>query len=276
MELPQSSWGRRYRQTWQNICRMQIPLHAAYASYYLVLAMFPALLLMLCVLRYTSLTVTDLVALLDAFLPKALTDTAENLVFSIYQNASGTVLGLSAVTTLWSASRGIYGVLRGLNAIYGVSENRGYFYTRTISLAYTFAFILVLLVTLALHVFGSALLGALTMVDNRVLIFLIDLIDLRFLLLLAVQSLVFTLMFMVLPNQRNGFWESLPGGVLASLGWLVFSDVFSIYVENFNRYANVYGSVYAVALGMLWLYCCISILFWGGALNHSLKNMEKM
>ena len=112
------------------------------------------------------------------------------------------------------------------------------------------------------------------MVDNGIVIFLMDLVDLRFFLLLILQSLIFTLMFMVLPNQRNRFVASLPGGILSSIGWLVFSDLFSIYVENFNSYSNIYGSVYAVALGMLWLYCCLSILFYGGALNHFLNARE--
>lgn len=267
--------GKGYH-AWQSVRQMQIPLHAAYAAYFIVLSLFPGLLLILSALRYTGLDVGDLVGLLADFLPRALMDMVEELVFSTYQNATGTVLGISAVAALWSSSRGIFGLLRGLNAIYGVSENRGYVYTRTISLVYTFAFFLVLLLTLALHVFGNALIGALTMVDNAVLIFFMDLIDLRFFLLLVLQSLVFTVMFMALPNKRNGFWESLPGGVLSSLGWLVFSDLFSIYVENFNKYANIYGSVYAIALGLLWLYCCMSILFYGGALNQYLKNMEKL
>lgn len=258
------------------ISRMHIPLHAAYAAYFIVLAIFPGLLLILSILGYTGLDVTNLLELLAEILPKALMSMAEDLVFSVYQNASGTVLGISAVAALWSASRGIYGVLRGLNAIYDVSESRNYLYTRSISLVYTFFFLVVLVLTLVLHVFGNTLLSTLTMVDNPVLIFLVDLIDLRFLLLLVIQSLLFTLMFMVLPNKRNRFWESLPGGVFASLGWLVYSDLFSIYVENFNRYSNIYGSVYAVALGLLWLYCCMSILFYGGALNRYLKNMENM
>ena len=103
---------------------------------------------------------------------------------------------------------------------------------------------------------------------------LLSILDLRFVFLLVLQSLLFTLMFMVLPNGRNRFVDSLPGGILASIGWLVFSDLFSIYVENFNSYSNIYGSVYAVALGMLWLYCCMSILFYGGALNHFLNARE--
>ena len=94
--------------------------------------------------------------------------------------------------------------------------------------------------------------------------------DLRFFLLLFVQTSIFTLMFMVLPNRPNRFWDSLPGALLASLGWLIFSDLYSIYVERFAGLTSVYGSVYAVALSMLWLYCCVSIMFYGGALNRYL------
>ena len=249
----------------------QIPLHAAYAGYFIILSVFPALLMLLSILRFTGIQVETLVALIDAFLPHALTDTVEELVYSTWANSTGTVLGLSALTALWSASRGVFGLLRGLNAVYDVWEDRGYFYTRGISVVYTFLFGLVLLLTLFLHVFGSTLLNWLSMVDNGIVIFLMDLIDLRFFLLLILQSLIFTLMFMVLPNQRNRFVDSLPGGILASIGWLEFSDLFSIYVEHFNSYSNIFGSIYAVALGMLWLYCCLSILFYGGALNHYLN-----
>ena len=249
----------------------KIPLHAAYAGYFIVLAVFPALLMLLSILRFTGIQVESLVDLLGDFLPKALMGMVEELVYSSYLSSSGTVLGLSALTALWSASRGVFGLLQGLNAVYDVWEDRGYLYTRTISVVYTFLFGLVLLLTLVLHVFGNTILNALSMVDNGVVIFLMDLVDLRFFLLLILQSLIFTLMFMVLPNQRNRFVDSLPGGILSSIGWLVFSDMFSTYVENFNSYANIYGSVYAVALGMLWLYCCLSILFYGGALNHYLS-----
>ena len=252
----------------------QIPLHAAYAGYFMILSAFPALLVLLSVLRYTGIQVENLVDLVGDFLPKALLNMVEGIIYSIYQNTTGTVLGLSALTSLWSASRGIYGLLRGLNAVYDVWEDRGYVYTRLISLVYTFLFGIVLILTLFLHVFGNTILGSLTMVDNPVVIFLMDLVDLRFFFLLILQSLIFTLMFMMLPNVRTRFWDSLPGGELSSLGWLLFSDIFSIFVENFNSYANVYGSVYAVALGMLWLYCCLSILFYGGALNHYLAKKK--
>ena len=88
-------------------------------------------------------------------------------------------------------------------------------------------------------------------------------------------AVVFTAMFMFLPNRKNKFMQSLPGALLSSIGWLVFSDLFSLYVENFSGYANVFGSVYAVALSMLWLYFCISIVFYGGALNQYLISKKQ-
>lgn len=253
----------------------QISLHAAYAGYFIILAVFPALLMLLSLLRFTGLQVEVLVDMMGEILPPALMETVEGMVYSAWLHSTGTVLGLSALTALWSASRGIFGLLQGLNAVYDQGESRGYLYTRGISLVYTFLFCLVLLLTLVLHVFGNAVFRWLSMVENPVVMFLVDMVDARLFLLLMLQCLIFTLMYMVLPNGRNGFGSSLPGGILSSVGWLIFSDLFSFYVEHFNRYSLIYGSVYALALGMLWLYCCLSILFYGGALNHWLSSRKK-
>lgn len=272
-EFPKGGLIGKIMDAAKTVKQMHIPLHAAYAAYFIVLAVFPALVLILSVLRYTGMEVRGLVELLDDILPSTMAEGAEELIYSTYRNSSGAMVGVSAVTALWSASRGIYGLLTGLNAVYGVSENRGYIYTRSISVVYTFVFLLILLLTLVLHVFGNSIINLMRQVDNPVVIFFIDLIDLRFFLLLFLQSLVFTLMFMVLPNKRRSrFMESLPGGVLSSLGWLVFSDIYSIYVENFSKYSTIYGSVYGIAITMLWLYCCMSILFYGGALNRYLMD----
>ena len=254
---------------------LRIPLHAANACYFIVLAVFPALLLLLSLLRYTPLEVERLGEMLRSILPAALAEGAEELILLTYDNSSGTLMGVSAATALWSASRGIYGVLTGLNAIYGVSEDRGYFHTRLISVVYMFAFLVVLLLTLALHVFGTALLAALERTVHPMLLFLGKLINFRFLVLLVVQTGFFTAMFMALSNRRNSFPESLPGAVAASLGWYGFSKLYSVYVEHFGHLGTVYGPVYAVALSMLWLYCCMSIVFYGGALNVLLMKKRR-
>jgi membrane protein len=132
-------------------------------------------------------------------------------------------------------------------------------------------FLLVLLLTLVLSVFGTTLLRLIPVGESLFLRFLTEAVDLRFFVLLGLQTGMFTAIFTVLPNRKNRFRESLPGALLASCGWLIFSDLYSVYVENFTRYSNIYGSVYAVALSMLWLYCCLCIVFYGGALNRFLQ-----
>jgi len=270
-EFPKGGLIGKTVHLWRRIAALHVPLYAANASFFMVLAVFPALLLLLGLLRYTPLEVERLGEMLAGFLPEALLEHAEELILLTYDNTSGITLGLSVVTTLWSASRGIYGMITGLNAVYEAEENRGYFHIRFLSVVYTFLFLLVLVLTLGLHVFGTKLLGMLHRLSHPLFQLLMEMIDLRFFLLLVLQTGVFTVIYMVLPNQKNTFRDSLPGALLASTGWLVFSDLYSIYVEHFATLSNVYGSVYALALSMLWLYFCMAIVFYGGTLNRLLQ-----
>lgn len=255
--------------------QMEIPSHAANAGYFIVLSVFPALVLILSLLRYTSLDAGDLLELLSGFLPEALLPSAQKLIVSMYAHTSTAMVSLSAVGALWSASRGVYGLLTGLNTIYGVGENRGYVYTRMVSMGYTVAFLAVLVVTLVFGVFGEQLIEHLPPAKGALGIFIAEVVDFRFLLMLLLQTALFTAMYTVLPNRKNKVSESFPGAVLASLGWLIFTRLFSYYVEHYSRYSSIYGSVYALALSMLWLYCCLSIVFYGGALNALLLQEDE-
>ncbi len=275
-EMPKDGLIGKTYHAFKSISRMRVPVYAGNASFFIVLAVFPGLVLLLSILSYTSIEVERLVEIFEGVLPQALLSAAESLILSTYNHVSGALVGFSAITALWSASRGTYGFITGLNGIYGVSENRGYLYTRCISVLYTFAFFLVLLLTLALHVFGTSLLALLSRVSHPFFRFLLEHINMRFFLLLFMQTGLFTAMFMALPNRKNRFMESIPGALLGSCGWLIFSDLYSIYVERFATMANFYGSVYALALSMLWLYFCISIVFYGGALNMYLKSCAEV
>lgn len=243
-----------------------IPLYAAHACYFMVLAAFPMLMLVLSLIRYTPFSLDSLLELLNGVVPTILQPAIEQLVINTYDHSSTAIVSVSAIAALWSASRSIYGLVIGLNAIYQVSENRGYFYTRLISVVYMFFFLVVLVLTLILHVFGQAILNLIA--QGPVFGFFNDILNLRFLLLLLLQTALFTAVYSALPNRRNPPGSCLPGAVFASVGWQVASYGFSLYMEHFPLYASIYGSVYAVAMSMLWLYCCVFIIFVGGALNR--------
>ena len=249
----------------RKLLSMKVGLFASSACYFMVLSFFPLLVLMLGFLRHTGLEVENLLAFMEG---------ARQLVFETYLGTTGTLLGLSALTALWSASRGIYGLLKGLNAVYGLRESRGYVYTRIMSVYYTFAFLLVLFLNLVLQVFGKALLEAMPYGEEPLLAFLTGAVDFRQLFLLLTQIALFSAMYKALPNGTFSWKQSLPGAVLASFGWLVFSNLFSVYVSYSSSYVNLYGTMYRAAMSFLWLYCCVSIVFYGGGLNRWLMDRK--
>lgn len=268
--------GRGIR-LFREIRNLHITTYSGYASYFIILSVFPTLVLMLGLLRYTRLQPEDFLNLVEGFLPSALQGYAWNLISGTYLNTTRTVISLSALAALWSAGKGIYGLMKGLNAIYGVTGHRSWLRTRILCAGYMIAFLLVLLLTLVLHVFGSTLARFLQYRGGELSWLGEDLLGLRYFLLVAVQTLLFDAVFMYLPGERNRFLDSLPGALFASLGWMTVSGLFSVYVEHFSGYASMFGSVYAVALAMLWLYICVNTLFYGAVLNRFLmKNKKNM
>ena len=260
----------KVRHLWLWLKPMQIPLHSARTGFFLVLSLFPSLLLFLGLLHYISFDADDLLRFLEGIIPHYLLPMVEMLIDASYRHASGTLLSVSVLAALWSASKGTYGLICGLHAVYGVAQRRGYWQTRGISVIYTFALLLALMLTLALHVFGNSVLDFLWMTTIPVLMRVMELVNLRFVLLLLLQTALFTLLYAFLPYKRNRLRHSIPGAFIASLCWTIFSALFSIYVEHFAAYTNIYGSVYTVALGLLWIYCCMCILLFGGLLNRLL------
>ena len=253
---------------------LHITTYAGYASYFLILSLFPTLVLILGLLRYTPLEPEALLHMVEGFLPAALHGYAWNLISLVYHNTTRTVVSVSALAALWSAGKGIYGLMKGLNVVYGVTEHRGWLRTRLLCALYMVFFLVVLLLTLVLQVFGSTLLQLLQHRGGSFAWLGTELLGLRYFLLVAVQTLLFAGVFMYLPGENNRFWDSLPGALFGSLGWMAVSGLFSEYVARATGYTSIFGSMYTVAIAMLWLYFCVNTLFFGGVLNRYLMKMK--
>lgn len=250
---------------------MQISLHSAYTSFFLILSLFPFLLLFLGALKYTTLDTADLMRIVENWLPQSLLPIAGTLVEVSYRHSSGTVISISLLAALYSASRGMFGFRNGLNAVYDSQRTPGFLRRRSLSVVYTLVSLLILVLTLGAYLLGTAALDYLCMTTAPTVLTLSRLVDWKWLLLAFLQSLLFALMYAWLPDQRNRLRQCWPGALAASLGWLVYSGLFSVYMDHFSDYTNIYGSIYALALGMLWLYFGITIFFYGGALNRYLR-----
>ena len=123
MDKQEESIYQKIKRLCGHIAGLKVPVYASHACYFIVLSAFPMLVLLLGMLRYTGLEIQNLTDIIEGFIPSALMPAAKRLILSTYKNTSGAVLSISAVAALWSASRGIYGLLIGFNSIYRVKEN---------------------------------------------------------------------------------------------------------------------------------------------------------
>lgn len=240
---------------------------SAQAALFILISIFPIIMTVLNLIQFVPVTETDFLRLAVEIVPTSFASLTINIIEELYQKSSGTLLSLSAIFTIWSASRGAMAIINGLNAVYGIRESRGYFSLRLVACFYTVIFILMILFTLMLLVFGNSIYSLLTyhlpILDTLAGAF----ISMRTLTALILLMCFFIFIYTFMPSRKSRFSEQLPGALFASAGWMAFSFFFSIYIDNFGHYANMYGSLTAIVLMMLWLYFCMYILFVGGEIN---------
>ena len=78
---------------------------------------------------------------------------------------------------------------------------------------------------------------------------------------------VATILYQFLPNKRGKIKRHIPGAIFTAFGWTFASFIFSVYMDIFRGFSNMYGSLTTIVLIMLWLYVCMYILLLGEEMN---------
>ncbi len=240
---------------------------SAQVAYFLLFATVPLLILLFSLTRLLSLSAEEFLAGFYSIFPSMVGGLFEEIVRNIFESSSSVMASFSAFVVIWSASKSVYYIIGGMNSVFEVKESRSMIRLRFLSIVYTLAFIVILVATLVLMVFGSSIAAFVSAHFPNLSVLTNLFSSLRFVIGLLLLTFFFALLFKVLPDRKAKFSGQLPGAVLAAVGWMLFSFIFSFYVNNFSNYANIYGSLAAIVVYMLWLYICMYILFFGAELN---------
>lgn len=253
----------------------QISVYAAQSSFFMILSAIPLIMLLTAAVQYISpLSQGSLMSAMLELVPASLKSYIVTLIDELYRNSSSAIISLSALTVLWSASKGIYALELGLNQIYNVECKRHFLVRRILAVGYTAAFIVIVMLCLILLVFGNRiqiLLAHTVPLLGQITAFIISL---RSVLSVVILTLFFSLLYKALPNRTLTYKKQLPGAVFSALGWVLFSFFYSIYIDNFSNYAHIYGSMTALILLCLWIYVCMNIVLIGAEINVWLSEKE--
>ena len=254
--------------------RMQedhIGAYAAQSAYFLIMSFIPFVLVLTAIVQYTPLTYKVVRQAIIGFVPDNLQEFVLKIIAEVFTK-SAAVLPISGVFALWSSGKGMMSLIAGLNTIYHVKETRNWLINRIYSVLYMFLFAIALIISLLMLVMGNRIHSLLVVrmpllgrVMGRIL-------NAKTFLVFVVLFLVFLVLYRYLPNRKASLKSQVPGAFIIAVAWSLFSYFFSLYFTFFPNFSNMYGSLSALIMVMLWLYVCMNLLLYGAEINAYFEN----
>jgi membrane protein len=282
VQLPRSSWGGTLKRTVSEFKEDKLNHWAAALTYYTVLSLFPALLVIVSLVgmfgnpeRVTQV-LTDTVSQLG---PSTAADTFQGPIEQITSNrgAAGILFFVGVASALWAASGYVSAFAEASNSIYEVDEGRPFWKLKPLQLLVTLALILLAAaVALGLVLTGpivGALGGALGLSDTALTVWRFAKWPAMILLVL----LIFAVLYYTGPNARvSGVRWVTGGALLALLTWVVASIGFALYVANFGSYDKTYGTLGGVVVFLLWLWISNIAILLGAEFNAETERAKQL
>lgn len=263
------------RRVWREIWHDDITDRAAALAYYLMFALFPALLFLTALLGF--LPVPDLMGQLMGYLGRVLPGDAASLLQRTLGEITGqrreTLLSIGALLALWSASAGMASVVGALNVAYDLDDTRSWWTRRLVALALTLGFAVFVVGALALLVFGPQLGGLVGRLLGLGEAFGRAVGSLATIPLAITFAVVGTaLVYYLAPAGRQRWRWVTPGSVVAVPIWILMSLGLRWYTVSFGSYTTTYGSIGGAILLMLWLYLTGLVLLVGAEINAEIEH----
>lgn len=273
-EIPAKGWKDIARRVWASLGEDRLLLIAAGVTFYLLLALFPALATFISIYGLVAdpATVAEHVSFLQGVMPGPATELLSQQMTRL-AGAQGGDLGFAAIAglliSLWSANGGVKAIFEGVNIAYDEEEKRSFLRLTLVTLAFTLgAMVLLILLIGALAVLPAVLalvpLGTL----GEVLVELV-----RWPLMLVLVGLALAVLYRVAPSRTPPEWKWVTwGSGLATVLWLAASVAFSVYLETFADFGKSYGAMAAPIAFLLWVWLSIIVVLIGAEVNAEMEH----
>ncbi len=272
-EIPKPGWRDILLRTWEQMGRDHVSLLAAGVAFYGLLALFPAIAVLIALwgLMFDPLIIEQQIQQITGALPEQAAALVTREARAVAQSQTGHSIAAVAgfLFAFYTATLGVRSLIEGLNIIYGERERRGFLARNLLAILLTLALMITLLITLGLIVVVPILLNAVGLdATSAALIGW-----LRWPLLAGMAILGLGLLYHFAPSRSRPRYQWVSwGSVIATLLWIIGSIGFSVYVRNFASYNEVYGSLGAVIILLMWFWLSAFIILMGAELNSEIEH----
>lgn len=252
------------------IMQDHVGAYASQGAFFLILSFIPVMMLVLYMVQYTPLSEQQISAAILTIIPEEFSATVSTIIHQIFQR-DASVVPMSVLLLLWSAGKAILSLMYGLDTICRVKRRRNYFVNRLLAMVYTLLFVMVLVISLVLMIFGQSLQTAVEKYIPNAAVYTHWILNIRIMFVLMVLALFFLFMYCVIPNRRTSILIQIPGAVIATAGWEGLSVGFSMYLKYSPNASWMYGNMTTFILLMIWIYFCIYCFLLGAEFNKMLE-----
>ena len=254
------------RDFFRQMKKKNLSAFSASTAFFLFLSLGPMIAFVCTLIPYLPFTQEDLLLMTLEFLPNKFQTLVNGFLTEIFANSAG-VMPVAALTMIWASGKGTLALMRGLNSIHGVEEQRNYISVRIVASFYTLAIVLSIAFSLGLIVFSNLIIDAICLYLPGTEVALKLIAPFRYLIVWLLISILLSSIYCFLPSVKLKFKKQIPGALFAAGLWSVFSWGFSLYVDVSNLSA-IYGSLSILVLALLWLYFGMYIILLGAYLNR--------
>jgi membrane protein len=265
--IPARGWKEILKRTWSEFNTDHIPAVAGGATFFGLLALFPALgvFVSLYGLFADVEQARQHILALQGILPEgAIAVLSEQMtrLAAVPHARLGITFATSLLLSVWSANAGVKALIAGLNVAYEETERRSFLRLNLLSLGFTAGSILLAVAAAGL----PGLIGRIGLQGSPLPGLL------QWPVLLAGVIGVLSVLYRYAPCRAHARWRWItPGSAFAALAWLAMSMLFTLYVANFGHYDKTYGSLGAVVGFMTWIWLSLAVVLLGAELNSELE-----
>jgi membrane protein len=268
-QIPMPGWKDILVRSWSEVSENNIFLVAGGVTYAVLLALFPGLAALVSIygLLLDRSQVEQQVAALSNVLPRETAQMIGDELHKLVTAPSGSLsisAGVALLLALWSASRGMSGLITAFDIAYEQKETRGFFKLNFVAIVLTVLMLVGGTVIIALVGVLPAALQLVGLESSTKWLLLV----LEWPLLIVVVMTGLAVLYRYAPDRHPPRWRWVsPGAIVATLLWLLGSVGFSVYVTHFNSYDKTYGSLGGVVVMLTWLYLSAFVALLGAVIN---------
>jgi membrane protein len=244
---------------------------AGHAALFLLMSLFPMAMFLISMFKYVPLDSVQLTKYVFSIMPEGLTPFLTQIFAEAYAESTTVVKSFTMLVMLFCASKGVYAIIIGMNAVYGIRETRGIVLLYSLAIIYVIVFFVAIGLTMVLIVLGNTIFAWLLNFIPQLGAFYELFKYGKNILMPFLLIGFFLLVYMNVPNRKSKVRYELPGAIFSTIVWMVYSWAFSFYISNYANYSVTYGSLATIVIFILWLYVTMNIVFVGAEINGVLR-----